>query len=74
MNQTHYSMTIRKATILFAVLFVLPITFLIAQPGNPDNPPAIPIDGGVGWLAAAGVAYGVRKLYKKHQEADEIEE
>ena len=29
--------------------------------GSTDPFAEIPIDGGVGWLAAAGVAYGVKK-------------
>lgn len=73
-------MTIRKVFIVLAVLMVLPITFICAQPGGGDDPgnpggnPAIPIDGGLSWLAAAGLAYGARKLYKRHQETDGIEE
>lgn len=46
------------------------VTFLMlisicafAQPTPPGDPPAIPLDGGISLLLAAGGAYGARKLY-----------
>ncbi len=33
--------------------------------GDPDNDPAIPIDGGVSLLIAAGAALGGAKLFRK---------
>lgn len=53
--------------ILFAILLIAPIVTdtAIAQPPPPPSPEAIPIDGGLGFLLAAGMAYGARKLYKK---------
>ena len=50
----------------------------LAQPTRrPPGPPRprIPIDGGISILAAAGVAYGARKLYlfKKQEEADKLD-
>lgn len=38
---------------------------LLAAP--PPPPPTVPIDGGLGFLLAAGVAYGARKLYQSNQ-------
>jgi hypothetical protein len=38
----------------------------IAQPPPPD-PIAIPIDGGLGLLIAAGIAYGAKKLYNSEE-------
>ena len=40
---------------------------LFAQPDNPgggggSNPDGIPIDGGIGWLAALGIGYGIKKF------------
>lgn len=32
-------------------------------PGLPKNPSQVPVDGGLGWLAAAGAAYAVRRLH-----------
>lgn len=54
------------------MVFVLSPAFVqtaIAQPPPPD-PVDIPIDGGLGFLLAAGVAYAAKKLYNnKDQEA-----
>lgn len=50
-------------------LFASSAVELFAQP----TPPAAPIDGGVGILAAAGVAYGAKKVYdlrKKRRDED----
>ncbi|MDA9783040.1 hypothetical protein N9B55_01365 [Vicingaceae bacterium] len=33
-----------------------------------DDPPCIPIDGGLSWLLIAGTAYGGKKLYKANKE------
>lgn len=42
---------------------------LLAQPGGPGGDPdaEIPIDGGIGLLIAAGVAYGAKKAYDKRE-------
>lgn len=53
--------------LLFLAAFVLLGTIAFSQvpPGNPRTPrPQIPIDGGISLLAAAGVAYGVKKVYE----------
>ncbi len=46
-----------------------------AQTGGPTPDPnagggggGVPIDGGIGFLAAAGVAYGAKKLWEKKKE------
>lgn len=57
----------------FLAAFMLIGTFGFSQkkipPGNPRNPnsPQIPIDGGISLLAAAGVAYGVKKVYESRK-------
>lgn len=59
-------------TIAFLALMASP---MLAQPGPPPGggggdtppcwpPPCIPIDGGIGWLIAAGLAYGGKKVYQ----------
>lgn len=57
--------------LVFLIIFVLSPAFVqtaIAQP-PPPPPEDIPIDGGLGFLLAAGVAYAAKKLYKnKDQE------
>ncbi len=61
---------LRTLAILF---FVLSVAFVWAQPsgGGPGGgngpcpaPPCngVPIDGGIGILAAAGIAFGIKKL------------
>ncbi len=66
---------------LFIGLFLLPDAVL-AQPGGGGDPgggddpgcwppPCVPIDGGVGWLIAAGALYGGRKAYTSKKERSE---
>lgn len=45
----------------FVIIFSLPV-LAHAQACDPDDPACVPIDGGVGFLLAAGVAYGIKKL------------
>lgn len=61
--------------IFFAILIIAPIftESLIAQPPPPPTPEPIPIDGGLGFLLAAGMAYGAKKLNDKRKKG-EIEE
>lgn len=37
-------------------------------PDPPPPPPQVPVDGGLGWLAAAGAAYAANRLRKKADE------
>lgn len=39
-------------------------------PDPPPPPPEVPVDGGLGWLAAAGAAYAANRL-RKRRETDE---
>lgn len=51
--------------LVFIVIFILSPAFVqtaIAQP-PPPPPVGIPIDGGLGFLLAAGVAYAAKRLY-----------
>ena len=60
----------------YLVFFLLLMVFIsaplftetiIAQPPPPD-PEAVPIDGGLGILLAAGVAYAAKKLYNQREQ------
>ncbi|MEX0608928.1 MAG: hypothetical protein WD016_04825 [Balneolaceae bacterium] len=52
--------------LIAAVLLVLVLTSIVmAQPGLPNPPSQAPIDGGLGFLAAAGGAYALKKLRDK---------
>lgn len=56
--------------LLFFILFAF-VGFGAAPPPPPPPPPpcwpppCIPIDGGIGFLIAAGALYGVKKSYDK---------
>ena len=45
--------------VLLTLVFFLPSVLAMAQPG--DDPSPVPIDAGIGFLAAAGIAYGIKK-------------
>ena len=47
--------------LLLVALFVTNLA--IAQPGDPGGDPDVPIDGGIGFLLAAGALYGVKRIY-----------
>ncbi|MGB0177712.1 MAG: PID-CTERM protein-sorting domain-containing protein [Owenweeksia sp.] len=51
--------------ILFSFLLSGICITALGQPSNPVNP--TPIDGGIGLLIAAGVAYGAKKAHDKHK-------
>ena len=61
-----------KAGFIIAVMVMAIFCFampLLAQPGGPGGDPdmAVPIDGGVSLLVAAGIAYGAKKAYDKRK-------
>ncbi len=61
-----------KLTILIIIFCYAPF-ILHAQPNPGGDPDAtVPIDGGLSFLAAAGVAYGVKKLkeYRKQKQGE----
>jgi hypothetical protein len=45
-------------------------TFVSAQPSLPSGPSQAPIDGGLGFLAAAGGAYALKKLRDRKNTSD----
>lgn len=51
-------------------------SLLWAQPGGggPDPDPAVPIDGGLSLLVAAGVGYAVKKAHDKRKREKGMEE
>jgi hypothetical protein len=73
-----------KKLALFLIFFLaITVTNNVfsAPPGPPPSsagkppcwpPPCIPIDGGVSFLIAAGVAYGAKKIYDNKKKSDLI--
>lgn len=70
----------RSLLYLTVVLFFI-LTSAIFAAGPPPPPPsggppcwpppcAIPIDGGIGFLMAAGIGYGVKKIHEKLKKAE----
>jgi len=56
----------KKLYLLFVFLFLSVSQFvLFAQPPGPGNPlgGAVPVDGGLAFLLAAGAGYGANKAY-----------
>ncbi len=56
---------------LACLIFLFNIAYLYAQPGEEvggDPNAKIPVDGGVSLLAAAGIAYGAKKMVDKRKE------
>lgn len=58
-----------KTVISIATLFVLLIfpLMVLAQPGFPGDPTAVPIDGGLTLLAVGGGAYAIKKIRDRHK-------
>ena len=54
---------------LFSLIAVFGLSLTVALADNPPpidpNPDPIPVDGGVSFLVAAGVGYGVKRLRAK---------
>lgn len=55
--------------VLFTIYFLMQDHLVMAQPI--PTPIDIPIDGGVFYLLAAGIAYGARKIYRSRNQKDE---
>ena len=53
------------------VLFIANIA--TAQPGDPGGDPDIPIDGGIGFLLAAGALYGAKRIYDVKKKINKLE-
>ena len=57
---------IKPQTFLLTIALVFTVSIGYAQLPPPPQPPVqAPIDGGILLLAAAGVAYGIKKAIKK---------
>lgn len=66
---------IKHIITVLAVIFISNYIFAQSPPGSGSSPPCwpppcIPIDGGVGFLAAAGLALGAKFLFDKKNKND----
>ncbi len=52
-------------TVITGLILILPDLVSAQPPPPPDKPQQVPIDGGLGLLAAAGGAYAIKKLRDK---------
>jgi hypothetical protein len=61
------------AIVITTGLFFATPLLAVTQPGGPGGDPdaEIPIDGGIGLLIAAGVAYGAKKAYDKRKKEED---
>ncbi len=55
--------------VLVLLVFSMPV-FADAPPTLPDDPEAVPIDGGISLLVAAGVGYAAKKKMEKANKVD----
>ncbi len=66
-----YSKLILTLMVLMIIFCFLP-SLVHAQPDPGSDPDAtVPIDGGLSFLAAAGVAYGVKKIRENRKKKEE---
>lgn len=56
--------------LVFAALVILS-QVAFAQPPPPANPAAVPIDGGLGFLLAAGAGLGAKKAWDLRKQQDQ---
>ena len=59
---------IKHLSLLASILFTLSFAAM-AQPGFDDDVEDTPIDGGIGLLVGAGIAYGVKRIYDHKKES-----
>ena len=65
-----YGKLIFGLTVLTVVLICFP-SLVHAQGGPGGDPDALPVDGGISILAAAGVAYSVKKIKEYRKKKNE---
>ena len=55
-----------KKTLCLFSLFMLPICCFAEPDPFDEDAEDVPIDGGISMLVAAGIGYGIKKMYKKN--------
>lgn len=63
----------RKIVFICTLVLGLGLTTSWSQPpGPPDDPGDVPIDGGLSFLIAGGVGYGIYRLKKAKEDNQDI--
>jgi len=57
-----------SVVVLFYCILFLPALSLAQPPAPPQPSPAVPIDGGLGILIAAGIALGGKKIWDQKRD------
>ncbi len=69
-------MKVLKVILTVSLILIVNQVLLSAPPPPPAGsascwpPPCVPIDGGISFLIAAGVAYGAKKLYNSKKSSN----
>ena len=63
----HNSKRLINISILFLALTIVPFFAIAQDPGDPGEDPDAPIDGGGGFLIAAGIGYGIKKVREERR-------
>lgn len=65
----------KKLIFYFLLMITLSVTASAQPGGDPGGDPDadVPIDGGISILAAAGVAYGAKKLHEARKQKNELD-
>jgi len=69
MKRTQQLITIQ---LLLMMMVLLMPALVHAQPDGTPGDPDVPIDGGLAFLAAAGVGYGAKKLTRKGKQRKKV--
>lgn len=62
----------KKIVFICTLVLGLGLTKVWSQPPPPDDPGDVPIDGGLSFLIAGGVGYGMYRLKKAKEDNQDI--
>ncbi len=60
-----------KQILITIICMIVFVGAAVAQPSIDPPGSAVPLDGGIGFLLAAGIAYGSKKIYDQRKDGDE---
>jgi hypothetical protein len=62
----------KRIVFIFTLVVSLGLTKVWSQPPPPDDPGDVPIDGGLSFLIAGGVGYGIYRFKKAKNENQDL--